>query len=325
MKDASMSGSTTRKEQSPRSGGHASPSATGYTTGRRMSSLRVHLSFMGCVHSEIVKLVSLVSTWWLMGISLVLIPAMSALGIWSVILVSSTNMHTGGKLAKPRPLAVSDLWLQIGSSIGIAALVIGIFGVMSVTSEYTTSAIQSSLVANPRRVMFMNSKAVATAVFTFVVSLAGMLVSWLVYEGMTYGRTVTPLSHSHAAVPYLVIFGAPVSLALVSVMSLGLGAICRSTAGGVFSVVGLLILLPSVLGIVSVVGKSMGWLSSIGECLPDSAIGNFLSGGIADSQSSGASSGYFSPNWWQSGIILCAWAVVFYAVGTVVLKHSDVK
>ena len=304
--------------------------SNGYITGRSLSANRITLGFWHCVHAEIVKLMSLASTWWILGISVVLIPAFSAIGMWGVRFAStlSTTDEQGNTLGTPRPISASTFWNVLSSSVSTMSFVLGILGVLAITTEYTTSSIQASLTVNPRRVMFMNAKATALALLTFVSTLLAQLIALgvglLVLVGSSMDKSV--FDPSNGSLPYVVLFGSPVALTLVALLALGLGGICRSTVGGMFSLFGLLMIVPMIISLAGAFISSAGWLLTLTEFLPDHAIGNFLSADDAGSAQAMAGSGStFDPAWWQSGLILLAWAVVIYAVGVLVVERSDVK
>ena len=146
----------------------------------------------------------------------------------------------------------------------------------------------------------------------------------------------------------------------MAVLGVGLGGLCRSTMGGVFALVGLLIIVPSALSMASLAGDRFAWLQSLARCLPDQAAGNVLTAGVdvavsssstnvsvdveamntAAGSATGASagsvtaagsaaasdpSGLFDPTWWQSGLIVLAWMTVAYIIGMMVVRRSDVK
>lgn len=302
----------------------------GYTTGRRMALTRLRLSFWGSVHAELVKLMSLASTWWLIGIAILLMPAITALSVWGTIILSGLGDDDQTSTVA-QSVASADLWSSIGSAFNMVGLVIGILGVMAITTEYTTSSVQASLSVNPRRVVFMNAKALATWVCVFVAMLIGMLVSWVVMFAMSAHTTIEPLSHDQRFVPLVVIVGGPAILACMAVLSLGLGAMCRSTVGGIFALIGVEMLLPSLFTIAPALNSHFIWMESIGACLPSTTMSVFLSGpggGSGASRTATADLGQaasFAPDWWQGGLIFLAWAVVFYIIGVIVVARSDVK
>lgn len=237
-------------------------------------------------------------------------------------------------------------------------LVTGILGVMAVTVEYSSSTIQSSLTANPRRVMFLNAKTLVTAALAFVSSLVGLLLAWAAAYALLSPVGMTPLADGEHALPWVSILGGALLLTAMAVLGVGLGGLCRSTMGGVFALVGLLIIAPSALSMASLAGDRFAWLQSVARCLPDQAVGNVLTAGVdvavsssstnvsvdveamntAAGSAAGASagsaadaavasdpSGLFDPTWWQSGLIVLAWMVVAYIIGVMVVRRSDVK
>ena len=110
-----------------------------------MASGRIRLSFRGSVHGEFVKLLSIKSTWWLLGI----------------------------------------------------------FGVMAITSEYTNLTVQSALVVNPRRGRYLAAKAVSVGMLSFVSSLVGIVLSLGVARLVFLGHEVTPLAADEWRIPLI--------------------------------------------------------------------------------------------------------------------------
>ena len=98
----------------------------------------------------------------------------------------------------------------------------------------------------------------------------------------------------------------------------------RSTVGGVLALIGVFSILPTITAIAAVLLSKYQWMVMVFSCLPDQVFKTFLRGGAADTLSGSVSSS-FTPNWWQSGIILVLWTVVFSAIGVMVVRRSDVK
>ena len=214
--------------------------------------------------------------------------------------------------------------------------------------------------ANPRRVMFLNAKTLVTAALAFVSSLVGLLLAWAAAYALLSPVGMTPLGDGEHALPWVSILGGALLLTAMAGLGVGLGGLCRSTMGGVFALVGLLIIAPSALSMASLAGDRFAWLQSVARCLPDQAVGNVLTAGVdvavsssstnvsvdveamntAAGSAAGASagsvtaagsaaasdpSGLFDPTWWQSGLIVLAWMVVAYIIGVMVVRRSDVK
>lgn len=306
------------------------------------------LTFLNAVRAELCKALSLKSTYVLLIINALLLPAGSALLAWAMSFVMSIDPQTGEFLDTPQPVAESFMWSSAAGFVPTCLLVTGIFGVMAVSVEYSSSTIQSSLVANPRRVMFLNAKTLVTAALAFLSSLAGLLLAWGVAYALLSPGGLTPLTDNERALPCVSILGGALLLTAMAVLGVGLGGVCRSTMGGVFALVGLLIIAPSALSMASLAGDRFAWLQSVARCLPDQAASNVLTAGVdvvVSSSSTNVSidvgsadaiaettvaatpetSGLFEPTWWQSGLILLAWVVVAYAIGAIVVRRSDVK
>lgn len=306
------------------------------------------LTFLNAVRAEFCKALSLKSTYVLLIINALLLPAGSALLAWAMSFVMSIDPQTGEFLDTPQPVAESFMWSSAAGFVPTCLLVTGIFGVMAVSVEYSSSTIQSSLVANPRRVMFLNAKTLVTAALAFLSSLAGLLLAWGVAYALLSPGGLTPLTDNERALPCVSILGGALLLTAMTVLAAGLGGVCRSTMGGVFALVGLLIIAPSALSMASLAGDRFAWLQSVARCLPDQAASNVLTAGVdvvVSSSSTNVSidvgsadaiaettvaatpetSGLFEPTWWQSGLILLAWVVVAYAIGAIVVRRSDVK
>ena len=306
------------------------------------------LTFLNAVRAELCKALSLKSTYVLLVINAVLLPIGSALLAWAMAFVMSLDPQTGEILDTQQPVAESFMWSAVSSFVPTCLLVTGIFGVMAVTVEYSSSTIQSSLVANPRRVMFLNAKTLVVAALAFLSSLIGLLLAWGVAYALLSPGGLTSLTDAERVLPYMSVFGGALLLTAMAVLAVGLGGVCRSTMGGVFALVGVLIIAPSVLSMASLVGDRFAWLQSVARCLPDQAASNFLTAGVDVAVSSSSTnvsvdveamdaaagatvattpdaSGLFEPTWWQSGLILLAWVVAAYVIGVMVVRRSDVK
>ena len=328
--------------------------AGGY--GTRATFAAPRLTFLNALRAEICKALSLKSTYVLLIINALLLPAGSALMAWAMAFLMSLDPATGTTTDDPQPVAESYMWGSASAFVPTCLLVTGILGVMAVTVEYSSSTIQSSLTANPRRVMFLNAKTLVTAALAFVSSLVGLLLAWAAAYALLSPVGMTPLADGEHALPWVSILGGALLLTAMAVLGVGLGGLCRSTMGGVFALVGLLIIAPSALSMASLAGDRFAWLQSLARCLPDQAVGNVLTAGVdvavsssstnvsvdveamntaagsaagasagsvaaADAAAASDPSGLFDPTWWQSGLIVLAWMAVAYIIGMMVVRR----
>ncbi|MFP1689460.1 ABC transporter permease subunit [Gardnerella vaginalis] len=319
--------------QSSESNAHQS---NAYKTGRSMNAQHLRLTFMHTLKSEIVKLRGLASTWWCMALTIVLpvifsfIIAIVQKAMSKVDIKNGANQGkssaaiTVGPSNKSSLIASQDsIFHLVISFASVSLIVLAIFAVLAVTAEHSTTSIQASLTAVPRRGMFFTAKFIAVAIYVFVVQLIAMAVSLGAAELAFIGDSTSGLSGSNAwKLPLTLFLGSPAIMVVVAAMAYGFGMICKSTAGGIMCVIGAVMILPSVLSIIMFASNFAKWNSILIQLLPATAVEKFLGG----SPNSGAN---LPPNayiftWWQSGLVVLAWGVVMYAIGHVVEKHRDI-
>ena len=307
-----------------------------YKTGRSMNAQHLRLTFMHTLKSEIVKLRGLASTWWCMALTIVLpvvfsfIIAIVQKAMSKVDIKNGANQGkssaaiTVGPSNKGSLIASQDsIFHLVISFASVSLIVLAIFAVLAVTAEHSTTSIQASLTAVPKRGMFFTAKFIAVAIYVFVAQLIAMAVSLAAAELAFIGDNISGLSGSNVwKLPLTLFLGSPAIMVVVSAMAYGFGMICKSTAGGIMCVIGAVMILPSVLSIIMFASNFAKWNSILIQLLPATAVEKFLGG----SPNSGAQ---LPPNayvftWWQSGLVVLAWGVVMYAIGHVVEKHRDI-
>ena len=307
-----------------------------YKTGRSMNAQHLRLTFMHTLKSEIVKLRGLASTWWCMALTIVLpvvfsfIIAIVQKAMSKVDIKNGANQGkssaaiTVGPSNKSSLIASQDsIFHLVISFASVSLIVLAIFAVLAVTAEHSTTSIQASLTAVPRRGMFFTAKFIAVAIYVFVVQLIAMAVSLGAAELAFMGDNISGLSGSNAwKLPLTLFLASPAIMVVVAAMAYGFGMICKSTAGGIMCVIGAVMILPSVVSIIMFASNFAKWNSILMQLLPAAAVEKFLGG----SPNSGAN---LPPNayiftWWQSGLVVLAWGVVMYAIGHVVEKHRDI-
>ncbi|GAA4237730.1 ABC transporter permease [Actinomadura meridiana] len=169
-----------------------------------------------------------------------------------------------------------------------AALCLGVLGVLSITSEYRTGMIRTTLAVLPRRGTLVAAKAVVVGTVALVagevVTLGAFLGTRLIIGGRPFPDQRESIAHE---LPGFLISGA--SVALFALLGLALGLLLRSTAGAIVSVVLLWHVVP--LLVFHLPGP---WNERIGSVLPgalprqiagisadDSVFGDLLSPGVA--------------------------------------------
>jgi len=116
------------------------------------------LSFGRALRSEWIKLATVRSTWWSIGIT-----ALLTIGI-SIMLASAAEV---------------DGIQAVVSSVQFTMLLAGILGAIAVTGEYSTGMIRSTLTAVPVRGAVLAAKAAVMAALIFVSTAVMQLIAAL--------------------------------------------------------------------------------------------------------------------------------------------------
>ena len=203
-------------------------------------------------HSEWIKLRSLRSSWFTMAATV-----LAVVGIG--LLVSYVN-HVHWSTMSPADRADADPVNQSLIGVNLAQLTVGVLGVLVAASEYTTGMIRATLTAVPRRRPVLVAKAGVVAAATFAVCLAAVSISFAGGQAMSDGPSV---GGTHAV---RVVLGAALYLTVVAVTGVGLGFLVRSTAGGIATLLGVLLVLP-----IMVAALPEGFSDTVERYLPSTA------------------------------------------------------
>lgn len=193
------------------------------------------------------------------------------------------------------------VWIPGEIAIGVAQFALYVLVMLPVTAEYGTGAIRSTLQAVPRRgVLLLARTVVVTAVaavagVAFAAGAAGMALIGLGGYAEIVGGDVARSLGSVAVV-----------VAVGSLITVGLGALLRSSAGTLTSVFLLMLVLPQLLP-----SLGIGWLATVGEHLPGYAALSLLEAfGL---QMSGV----------RATVVLVAWVVAAVGAGAWSLLRRD--
>jgi ABC-2 type transport system permease protein len=251
------------------------------------------------VRSEWTKLWSLRSTRWSL---LAAIVGMAGLGmIIAAFRMGHWSHLSAGERARYDP---------IDNGVGgyhLAQLAIGVLGVIVMSGEYATGMIRSTLMAVPHRLPVLWAKALVFAAVTFVLMLASSFVSFFGVQAIVAQRNL----QAHLGDPHALraVVGTALFLTVLGVLSVGLGGLLRTTAGGIAAFVGLLFVLP---GITALLPSNIG--DAISPYLP-------LNAGFAVATSTFDNSHHLAP--WTGFGVFCAYAVVAVAAAAVALVRRD--
>ena len=180
--------------------------------------------------SEWTKLRSVRSTFWTL-----LIAAVTAIAGSLILAFAAAG---GGKQPFDPVASIYFAWLEY------PILALGVLGVLTFTSEFSTGQIRTTFTAVPRRLAVLAAKAGVVGAITLVLgemlSFAAFFLSEAILSGHHRGIS---LGHPGAL---RAVVAAGISLCAVAVLGVSLGAIIRHTAGAVVALPAL-IYLPLVL------------------------------------------------------------------------------
>ena len=124
----------------------------------------------------------------------------------------------------------------------LGQLVIVVLGAMTLTAEYSTGMIRTSLTAMPRRTVVYAAKAVVFAVVALVVTFVAAFISFFL------GQSLLASTHDTATLsqPNVLraVVGSALYVTLCGLFAFAIGAIVRHTAGTITAVIGLLFVIP---------------------------------------------------------------------------------
>jgi ABC-2 type transport system permease protein len=125
------------------------------------------------------------------------------------------------------------------TGIFVGQIAVVALGVLAIGSEYATGMVRLTFAAEPRRRLVLAAKALAVATLALATGLATAVLAFLAGSALLSGSGYPSLALADALAPVGVI---ALYLAALALLSLGIGAVLRSTAGAVTCVLSLLLL-----------------------------------------------------------------------------------
>jgi ABC-type transport system involved in multi-copper enzyme maturation permease subunit len=254
------------------------------------------VSFRGVLASEWIKLRSLRSSWLTLAAAVI---GMVGIG-WLVSF--ETNSHWAHMQADER-IGFDPVSRSL-TGVYIAQLAIGVLGVLVITGEYATGMIRATMSAVPRRLPVLWAKLAVFASVTFLLMLVSAFAAFLVGQQLL-GSHGTTLSAPHAL---RAVVGVALYVTVVAVLAIGLGFIIRSTAGGIATLFGLLLVLPAIGHVLPT-----SWQQHVLPYLPSNAGGALYT--------LKPDPGTLAP--WTGFGVMCLWALAAVIAAVVLLRRRD--
>ena len=267
----------------------------------RPTSLRIQgrQTILRSARSEWIKFWTLRSTW-----------------ITSFIAIALTVLFGAGLAAA---LGQSEEYQDramnlITSGLTFGQIVVAVLGALIITGEYSSGQIRSSLAAVPRRGRLLLSKAVVLSVSSFLLGSVSVFLSWAISKPFL-GEHAGSLTDSHY---FGHIWGSGLVFVGIALMTLGIGFLLRSTAGGITVVVSLLFVITIPLQLAA---SKWEWINKVIGCLP-STVSEAVSDPFQRTTEWGAQGVQFLSHG-QAVAVFAAWALVPLIIAWFVFSRRD--
>ena len=260
------------------------------------------MSTAGLLTSEWTKIRSVRSTVWSLLAFVVVAIGFSTL----VAAVISNNWNNPGRHPEHVTLLTDPTSVIVGAGVGIGQLAICVLGVIVISSEYSTGAIRSSLLAVPRRIPMLTAKALVFALLDFVVSAITVFAVFFITTAILRSHISITLSTTGVTRACI---GGILYLTVLGLFSLAIGGLIRHTAGAIATVVAVVLVIPPLISLIpgTIANHIHGYLPTVAGQL----IG----------QSSQQPADVLSP--WQGFGVFCLWTAVLLAACGWLLVRRD--
>jgi len=269
------------------------------------------LGFGHLLRGEWIKFWSVRSTTWTLSIFLI-----ATVGLVVLISLAFVNVPSPEEGGPPEGTAGNPLD-PLSIAVTLAQLAVAVLGALTITSEYSTGMIRSSLTAVPKRLPMLWSKAIVLVVSVFAVAVVAvalaMTLQWLFFDSQGFSVDATD--------PEIIrpLLGTAVYLATIALFSYSLGALMRHSAAALATVLGVLLVAP-------ILFSAIPWkpLQQAFPFLPGVA-GQQFTQTTEQLEAAAASSGpgIVDLSAWAGYGVLIAWIVLILGVAAVLLKRRD--
>lgn len=288
----------------------------------------------GVIASEFTKLRSVRSTYWTI-VALVIV----SVGIAAIAGFGVASSITNNPANKAGQDATQDSLIAF---FELGQLIIAVVGAMTITSEYSTGMMRTSLTAMPRRGTVYLGKLIVLTSVTLVVSLVTSFLAFFAGQAVMSGSGVAASLFHTTTIPanailsppkggpgsgpsnvsfqgtdvitaghvLTAIVGTALFVTVVALIAFGLGAIIRHTAGAITSTIGLMFVLSIIVQILP-----STWRDDIMRFFPDAA------GRVISVTVGGGNAHLWSA--WPQFLVTVIWAVVLVGIGGYLFTKRD--
>jgi len=240
---------------------------------------------MNLLHSEWIKLFTTRTTWVMVGIGLL------CEGLFAGLIVGLIAFNDLGSVR------------DIATGTGLLMTLMLVLGVLMITTEFRHGTASSTFLVSPRRWPVLLAKLGAAVLIGLLGGLLFVLVNGGIALPLYSGRGGSLPPTADLVEVYA---GVIASFSLLCVFGLGVGAIVRNQVGAIIAAIAFFFIisgLPSLLP------------GTIGEYFPASAVGTLH----------GRVEGDGTLTQIQGGLVLAAWSLGLWLIGTVLVSKRDLS
>jgi ABC-2 type transport system permease protein len=238
------------------------------------------------LHAEAIKLRTVRTTWWLVGVGL-LVEALFA-GLY----VGLVPLDDVGPVA------------EVQTSVGLLMVMLLVLGVLSITTEFRHGTAATTFLAAPRRHPVLVAKLGTTVAAGLLAGLAFVAINGGLALPLFSSRGVSLPPAGEIARVYA---GVVVSFGLLCAFGLGVGAIVRNQVGAIIAALAFFFVLSPLPELLP---------GEIGDYFPAQAIGSLHGLPEATEEGLGQVAG---------GLVLAAWSLSLWAIGTALIARRDLS
>jgi ABC-2 type transport system permease protein len=256
----------------------------------------------GLLLAEWTKIRSVRSTVWSL-VAFVIV----AIGLCTLIAILVANQwNKVGPHPEHATILADPTGAIYGAGFDLGQLAIAVLGVIVITSEYSSGAIRSSLLAVPRRLLMLAAKATVFGALIFVVSAITVFAVFFIATTIYHPDFVVTLGQPGVLRATI---GGILYLTVLGLFAMAIGGLIRHTAGAIATVIGLILVVPIILSLIP------GTIAAhIDAYLPTNA-------GHLIGQTAQQSGDLLSP--WQGFGVFCLWTAVLLIGAGWLLQRRD--
>ncbi len=259
------------------------------------------VTFGRVLASEWIKFRSVRATLWTLPLTLVAMVGVAVLSAWGMSTLESHEDFTAADA------------VTAGTQFG--QLVVVVLAILTITGEYGTGQIRSSLTAVPRRTPVLAAKALVLAASVAAVTVLSIALSWVAALPFLGRMDMTLDLGSGQTLRQLL--GCVLYLSTIALFALAVGALMRHTAGALAVVLGLLLVIENV-----VAALPVRFFEVVGPYLPASAGSRILSDDATLRAIDMTRDGTHLAAWQGYGV-LALWVAVLGTAAVVLLRRRD--